>query len=421
MNMNIDVRKLNSFLHYGYVPQFTSLPVTLEEWLCLDTKRVQTLHRQWEQAPPEKIVEEGVSRIQTLIQSPPSGSNCVPLSGGLDSRAILGGLLDQISADNLTVIVCGVPGARDFEIGSHVAESLGLELEAVDLSKICWTTTDLVDFADEAGAPITLFSAFMYAQILHRGGRDLRYWSGFLGDPLAGSHLRKKTDSTWEEARNSFARRSEFASSQSLSVDGYRPESVLPDTPITDFDILSPSEQLDFAVRQWDFIRPQVLLNGFEIQAPFLTPDWVQFILSLPDAYRRDQRAYKKILLEAYPDLFSLPVKSNVGLPLDTSPLRKHSKRVLEFLKRKGRSLGVPGLGVDPRLNYIDVAASIRSGSLRSVVRENLTDLKKRDLISWVDIEAIWEEHQSGRVDHTNALDVLTSLEIHLKADTFDQ
>ena len=81
----------------------------------------------------------------------------------------------------------------------------------------------------------------------------------------------------------------------------------------------------------------------------------------------------------------------------------------------------MPGLGVDPRLNYIDVAASIRSGSLRSLVRENLTDLKKRDLISWVDIEAIWEEHQSGRVDHTNALDVLTSLEIHLKADTFDQ
>jgi hypothetical protein len=77
-------------------------------------------------------------------------------------------------------------------------------------------------------------------------------------------------------------------------------------------------------------------------------------------------------------------------------------------------------LGVDPQLNYIDVAASIRSGSLRSVVRENLTDLQKRDLIPWVDIEAIWEEHQSGRVDHADALDVLTSLEIHLKAGTFE-
>ncbi|WP_259121451.1 hypothetical protein [Salinibacter ruber] len=291
----------------------------------------------------------------------------------------------------------------------------------MDLSNLHWTKRDLVGFADEVGAPITLFSAFMYAQILHRGGRDLRYWSGFLGDPLAGSHLRKKTASTWEEARNSFARRSEFASSQSLSVDGYRPESVLPDTPITDFDTLSASEQLDFAVRQWEFIRPQVLLDGYEIKAPFLKPEWVQFILSLPDAYRRDQLAYKKILLEAYPDLFSLPVKSNVGLPLDASPLREHSKRVLEFLKRMGRSLGVPGLGGDPRLNYIDVAASIRSGSLRNVVRENLTDLQKRELIPWVDIESIWKEHQSGRVDHTNALDVLTSLEIHLKADTFDQ
>lgn len=418
--MNIDSQKLNSFLHYGYIPQTGSNHVTLEGWLGLDRSKTKALHNRWRQSSTEKIIEEGVSRIRSLIQRPHPASNCVPLSGGLDSRAILGGLLDQISAENLIAIVCGVSGTRDFEIGSRVAESLGVELKTVDLSNLHWAKRDLVGFADEVGEPITLFSAFMYAQILHRGGRNLRYWSGFLGDPLTGSHLRKKTTSTWEEARHSFARSSEFTSSQSLSVDGYRPESVLPDTPIADFDILSASEQLDFAVRQWSFIRPQVLLNGFEIQAPFLSPEWVQFTLSLPDAYRRDQRAYKKILLEAYPDLFSLPVKSNVGLPLDASPLRKHSKRVLEFLKRMGRRLGVPGLGVDPRLNYIDVAASIRSGSLRNVVRENLTDLQKRDLIPWVDIEAIWEEHQSGRVDHTNALDVLTSLEIHLKAGTFE-
>ena len=418
--MKIKQDKINSFLHYGYVTNVESYSSTLEGWLGLDRSEVQSLHHRWKQAAAGEIVEEGVSRIQTLIQSPPPDSNCVPLSGGLDSRAVLGGLLGHISADDLSAIVCGMPGTRDFEIGSDVAESLGLELETVDLSELFWTTEDLIELADAIGTPITLFSANMYAQILCRGGNKRRYWSGFIGGELAGAHFPDASISSWQDARSLYARENRYSDTRFLTSPSFYPKEVLPESSFIEVELVNPYEQLDFAVRQRDFIRPHVLLDGYEIQAPFLNSDWVQFILSIPDAYRRNQRVYKKILQEAYPDLYSLPVKSNVGLPLDASPLRKHSKRVLEFLKRAGRKFGVPGLGVDPRLNYIDVPASIRSGSLRGVVRENLTDLQERDLVPWIDIETIWKEHQSGRADHSDALDILTSLEIHLKAGTFD-
>jgi len=411
--------QVNSFLHYGYVPKKGG-GFGFQDRLSKSFLENNSRDGWQTEASIREVFKQGVGHLRNLIDDPGEGDHVVPLSGGLDSRAILGVLLDRLSADRVTAITCGIPGTLDFEIGHQVADFAGIEVTTVDLSALTWKTGALVDFAAEIGQPVVIFDAYMYSRVLAEGGGEPTYWSGFMGDPLAGSHLRKKAISNWEAARLNFAESNEFAFSRSLTSDEYHPEAVLPKDPIAAIDVLSASEQLDFVVRQWDFIRPQVLLDGYEIKAPFLNPDWVQFILSIPDAYRRNQRAYKKILQEAYPDLFSLPVKSNVGLPLDASPLRKHSKRVLEFLKRMGRRLGVPGLGVDPRLNYIDVSAAIRSGSLRSVVHENLVDLQKRDLISWVDIEEIWKEHQSGRADHANALDVLTSLEIHLKAGTFD-
>lgn len=411
--------RVNAFLYFGYIPEKPT-QIDFQKWISEKVTDGATRESFQNEASIRSFIDEGVAHLRDLIDDAGEGNHVVPLSGGLDSRAILGVLLDQLCADRLSAITCGIPGTRDFEIGHQVAEFAGIDVVTVDLSTLTWTTDDLVNFATGMGQPIAVFDAYMYSKVLAEGGSKPTYWSGFLGDPLAGSHLRQKTATTWEEARLQFVHSNEFSSSQSLTPEEYNPEAVLPEDPIADVDILSAFEQIDFAVRQWCYIRPHVLLDSYEIQAPFLNSEWVKFILGIPDVYRQDQQVYKKILREAYPDLFSLPVKSNVGLPLDVSPLRKHSKRVLELLKRMGRRFGVPGLGVDPQLNYIDVAASIRSGSLRSVVRENLTDLQKRDLIPWVDIEAIWEEHQSGRVDHADALDVLTSLEIHLKAGTFE-
>jgi hypothetical protein len=202
--------------------------------------------------------------------------------------------------------------------------------------------------------------------------------------------------------------------------DAYQPEKVLPERPLIEENILTPYEQLDFAVRQWGFIRPQVLLEGYTFRSPFLDPDWVQFCLSIPNEYRKKQRAYKRILQKAYPDLFALPVKNNVGLPLNSSPFRKYSRLAIELARRGAKQLGLPGTGIDPRLNYMDIAESIRSGPLRITVRENLQDLQHRNLVSWIDIETLWGEHQSGKFDHSDALNLLTSLEIHLKAGTLE-
>ena len=43
-------------------------------------------------------------------------------------------------------------------------------------------------------------------------------------------------------------------------------------------------------------------------------------------------------------------------------------------------------------------------------------DLKSRKIIDWIDIDSIWDAQINYNANHADALLVLTSLEIHLKA-----
>jgi len=50
------------------------------------------------------------------------------------------------------------------------------------------------------------------------------------------------------------------------------------------------------------------------------------------------------------------------------------------------------------------------------VVYESIQDLKKRRIVDWINIDAIWNRHQNRQANHADALTLLASLEINLKA-----
>lgn len=50
------------------------------------------------------------------------------------------------------------------------------------------------------------------------------------------------------------------------------------------------------------------------------------------------------------------------------------------------------------------------------MVYKNIQDLKKRRIVGWINIDGIWKRHQSRNANHADALTLLTSLEIYLKA-----
>jgi hypothetical protein len=237
-----------------------------------------------------------------------------------------------------------------------------------------------------------------------------------MGDALAGAHLLSKDSATWEEAVLRFTEQCRYAKSVDLSAPGFDPVSVLPDKPFLKDSILSYDEQL--AIQRELYYYNTLTVEGYCYQIPFLHPDWLKYILNVPREYREHEYLYKEILKKAYPELFSLPTKANYGLSLNSPGWKSQFRRVLGRTRREARRFFPSGpWGLNPQINYIDFDRGLREREdLKTVVYENLQDLKQRNVVDWIDIDRIWNRHQQGKGNHSDALTLLASLEINLKA-----
>jgi len=419
----LDLGSTGDFLYFGYVPKRASAPIDFLGECSMQPKRE-------EMAPQRdlgKLAVEGVPILRAAIRESVQAAggeklHVLPLSGGMDSRAILGGLLESIETSRIHTITFGIPGTWDFDIGTMVAERAGVKNIQIDLSEVSWNVDTLLEFASQCERPTPLFEAYLFHQTRMHFDKNAVHWSGFMGDPLAGSHLLREDSTAWDVARTRFAERNRFARSVTLTPSAFSPERWLPESPLLDSNLLCFDEQLDFAIRQECYVRPLVLLKGFSYALPFLYPPWVRFMLSVPRRYRTNQVLYKEILKTAYPKLFALPVKNNFGLPLTASRSRRGLRRQRLRLRGAARRF-LPRIdwGTSPSINYIDFDRGLRDrDDLKAVVYESIQDLKKRRIVDWIDIDAIWNRHQNRQANHADALTLLASLEINLKAqETF--
>ncbi len=190
---------------------------------------------------------------------------------------------------------------------------------------------------------------------------------------------------------------------------------TLLDCPLADPGVLSFEEQLDFWNRQIKYIAPHVLMKGFRYATPFGYPPLVDFFLSQKRHFLENKYLYKKILLGLFPELFSLPTKTHYGLPLDVSGNRiAFSRKLVSIRERAGKHWGRVK---NPMTNYIDFRKRFEiDPEFRALLRENIHDLHKRKIIHWMDITSVWKDHATKKADRIDALLVLASLEIHIKA-----
>ena len=189
--------------------------------------------------------------------------------------------------------------------------------------------------------------------------------------------------------------------------------------PFIEFDaryenVLEREYVIDLMNRQVKFIAPHVLMKGFNYKT-MLDKDLKAFALSLEQKYLEKQYLYKKIFQFAFKNLFKYGTKSNYGLSLDASPLSVYMKKKQYGLKTKMRTI-FPWL-INPFINYIDFDYEIRENtSLNKVIYNSVMDLKTRKIIDWINFDKIWSDHINKKNNYADALMVLSSLEIHLKA-----
>lgn len=90
------------------------------------------------QGTRRELINKGVDTLTstfelTTDECDDDVTHVLPLSGGLDSRTILGGLLNNIPAEEIVTVTFGTPDTWDFEIGRRVAHEAGTQHFTVDL------------------------------------------------------------------------------------------------------------------------------------------------------------------------------------------------------------------------------------------------------------------------------------------------
>jgi hypothetical protein len=404
---------LGPLLHFGYIVPPTR-EVTSCAWYVSNGASLRSAISQNE----NELIEYGSSILCRIFEDVDSAHHVVPLSGGLDSRAILGGLIHAGLRNDVTAVTFGVRGTLDYELGRTVAKALGVKHVEINLDEMEVTTQSLVDMVLREDLNCWLFDCYYNRLIPKMFGQNARYWSGFMGDPLAGSHLARTESLEWRTAVDRFLARNRFAGHVRLAHPDAHLDTCLPREPFLQREWLTYDEQIDFAVRQESYIRRVVTVEGYDYQTPFLDREWVKFILSVPVHLRRAERLYSKILLHAFPEAFSLPTKRAYGLAMGDPPWRIQRRRYAARLMNR-LVLHTPFLPArtDPLQNYINFAEAIRRRKdFRTLVRENIRDLRKRDLLDWLDLDHFMDGHLRGRRDYSRELTLLVSLEVLLKA-----
>lgn len=395
-------KNLDSFLTCGYFFKYDN------KKLHIDLSGID--REKYKGADENELINESARLWRESIAKDftPNRRHLVPISGGLDSRAILAALLEHVEASQIQTYTFGSPNTLDYEIGNYIAKKLGTVHTAFDLTAYDYTIDELFDIAKRIDYQTHLFH-HPPVRLLDEMYGDSLVWSGFLGDRFAGSYVQAISSKSLEEAKESFVRKNRYVRSCTLSAsnDFY---DLLEYEPI-DIDRLSIDEQIEYPNRSAKYVAPHVLMEGYEYSTPFLYQPLIDFMLSIEDKHRKDQSLYRKMLLKTFPKEFSYKTKNNLGLPLSAPKIQVFAAKVA---KKIHRTL-FPAK--NSFINYVCFNTQIRQRpAFTKLVKDNVCDLKSRNIINTLDIEKLFADHMTGKGNYGDALVVLTSLEIFLKA-----
>ena len=69
----------------------------------------------------------------------------------------------------------------------------------------------------------------------------------------------------------------------------------------------------------------------------------------------------------------------------------------------------------DPMLNYVNFEEEIRAGCLTDLVRMAIFSLSSREILNWIDVVSIFDEHLDGK-NFSHSLLRLINLELYLSS-----
>jgi hypothetical protein len=402
---------LNSFLKFGYFLDYSNPRYKL------DFSRIDKASLFG--CPEKDLIATGCQKLVEAFEAKYRSGEpyLVPLSGGADSRAIIGMLLKHRQASEIHTYTFGTPGTFDYDLGCRLANKLGTRHTAFPLWDYAYTTEELIDVARRIDfqSPLLLHPPVW---LLDKYFKGMKIISGANAGAVVGSFVPKIPAKTLDEARLRFINKASFCHSEKLHN--------CPDTDFLElmqFEPLHPEsmtydEQVYFHERSVKHLAPHVLMKGFDYLLPFVNNGFMDFMLSLDNRFRQGKYLYKKMLCKLLPDLFSFPLEGSYGLPLRTASAAVQSKRYYVKLRQKlYRRWPKQFKYTSPMTNYMDFDLAFREkNDIKNIARDCLDGLTKRKIVEWIDLERIWTIHQDKKANQSAAILLLMSLEIHLRA-----
>jgi len=397
-----------AFLWFGFVPSCEVAQEESERLLQLrQDDRVPVFD--WESAPSmqdlwQEIVAEQVQSIDQVV---------LPLSSGLDSRAILGALLECVDASQIASYTVGHPGTVDFDRAKSLFGRILPKHKLIDVREfsLSWSTERAIETVKKRKPGLILgigefgTSGLANLTVSTTSGSGVRI-NGFLGDTLSGKKLNGLSPKDWRQTVQKFISRNyAYKGSFALVPESFDPWRFMPASPLQEERILSYDDQLD-----WCFRQKQRVGNFFvpSSKRPFSDDRWWRSFMMVPRVERWQQRAYKRFLRASYPCIF--PDLTQEVLD-QTTRSERHPRYVATRLKRwRSRKKSASSHHVDMDTLLAD------DTSFRNFLTENILDLHASGLVDWIDLPGVLRSATQNPRGCGRPLYGLASLEINRKA-----
>ena len=239
----------------------------------------------------------------------------IPLSGGLDSRSILGAALQVYEPSAIHCMTVGTEVLHDYVVAARTCKRLGVTHERIDPNALSWDLDRLQELAGaqyvRLGSLIPVDALIMCDAMAARIPAESAVLSGYLGDAISGKHLSPGSHQmTPSMTVDTFV--------QKNRVDSKFPPSAEVRRTLLEFleehgDAIralpgaAPYDLLDLGFRQFHRIKAVTTWAFSSPLAPYEDPRWVAHWLSRPQEDRLDQSAYRNEMERAFPLVFSEP------------------------------------------------------------------------------------------------------------------
>ncbi|HXH11224.1 MAG TPA: asparagine synthase-related protein [Alphaproteobacteria bacterium] len=346
------------------------------------------------------------------------------LSGGYDSRSVAASIRPYHLP--LPAFTFGYAESRDVRYAAMLAERLGLDHYPLTdrepyLTRHCraivWRSEGLTSFANT--------TSMRYHTVM-KDKMDV-ILTGFLAE-FSGSHTwprlllartRQETMNTvferMFEAHLNTVRRLFSPSFFAQAFEGLREEFA------RSFAVVQNDHPLN-AADCWNLIQyqprvtfqtPCVDRHLFEIRAPHMDGELVEFLLSIPPLARLEQRIYKKMIAYRFPQIRDVPC-TNSGLPINPKFASAYAGLALRYLSRKVGTPIAHMVGRRPALGreFRSLAEDFRAEPelARDVLQPLLkTGIFPAAMFNGRGIEELVAEHYAGKDDHETFLSRLIS------------